>query len=130
MPEGRLNKQCCYKIPHVFPPSNSLGATSTPPGNFTFPPSISGLASAWVCNGECVWRNGEKILNSYGHQRLAFLSEGDTVGIVRRGSCLHFLINGKDLGVAEMHLPFGRVYGIIDIYGQCTKVTIVEPPAG
>lgn len=38
-----------------------------------------------------------------------------------------FYVNGTCLGVAAEHLP-PRVYAIVDLYGQCVKVRIRNPP--
>lgn len=38
---------------------------------------------------------------------------------------LHYLINGVDEGPACDNVPSG-VYGVIDLYGQCAQVSIVN----
>ena len=111
------------------PPPLTLetGATSLPPESFRFPTSISSLSSSsWVFNGESVWKDGKRISNSYGSQSLETLGEGNTVGLLRSAGCLHLYINGVDQGVAEQFLP-SHVYPIVDLYGRCAQVSIVQP---
>ena len=43
---------------------------------------------------------------------LEALAEGSSVGVVKRGQSLHFLVNGADLGVAEEVLPPGTKVGV------------------
>lgn len=38
---------------------------------------------------------------------------------------LHFFINGIDQGLAATNVPNG-VYGVIDLYGQAAKASIVH----
>ena len=39
---------------------------------------------------------------------------------------LHFFFNGVDKGVAASHVA-SSLYGVVDLYGQAAKVTIVDP---
>ena len=51
----------------------------------------------------------------------------DRVGVVRRpNGDLHFFFNGVDKGVAASHVA-SSLYGVVDLYGQAAKVTIVDP---
>ena len=38
---------------------------------------------------------------------------------------LHFFVNGTDVGCAATGVP-AAVYGVLDLFGQCTQVTIVS----
>lgn len=109
------------------PLPSETGATTLPPESFRFPTSISSLSSSsWVFNGESVWKDGKRISNSYGSQSLESLGEGSTVGLLRSAGSLHLYINGVDQGAAEQSLP-SHVYPIVDLYGRCAQVSIVQP---
>ncbi len=54
------------------------------------------------------------------------LSEGDRIGMIRKGNGnLHFYINGLDQGVAATRVP-NQMWGVVDLYGMTVKVTIVD----
>jgi neuralized-like protein 4 len=57
------------------------------------------------------------------------LTEGDRVGVMRTTQgVLHVIINGVDQGVAATNIP-AHVYAVVDIFGTCAQVSIVEAPA-
>ena len=74
-----------------------------------------------------MWKDGKKISSNYGFCSLESLAEGSTVGLMRKSSCLHVYIDGTDQGVADSFLPPGHVYPIVDLYGRCTRVSIIQP---
>ena len=79
----------------------------------------------WVLCGGSVNHDDEIIKEEYG-QDLDSLEEGDTVGVMRTSSGeLHFYVNGVDQGVACTGIP-PTVYAAVDVFGQCTQVTIVH----
>ena len=45
--------------------------------------------------------------------------------VVYEDETLHFFINGIDQGLAATNVPNG-VYGVIDLYGQAAKASIVH----
>lgn len=54
------------------------------------------------------------------------LQAGDKIGVVvYEDESLHFFINGIDQGLAATNVPNG-VYGVIDLYGQAAKASIVH----
>jgi len=70
-------------------------------------------------------RDGHTILDEYGHD-LDQLAEGDRVGVMRSATgVLHIFINGVDQGPAASGIP-QRVWAVIDMYGKCAQVTVVE----
>lgn len=111
------------QCPPTYIPNS--GATTIPPNKFRFPPSITTLsADSWVFNGDALWKNG--VRSGYGGHSLTTLVEGDTVGVMRRGSHLRFFVNGEEQGIADGNLPEETgVYALVDLYGRCTKVTIL-----
>lgn len=74
-----------------------------------------------------MWKDGKKISSNYGFCSLESLAEGSTVGLMRKSSCLHLYIDGTDQGVADSFMPPGHVYPIVDLYGRCTRVSIIQP---
>ncbi len=48
------------------------------------------------------------------------------VGVLRTSAgALHFFVNGNDQGAAATGLP-ATVYAVVDMYGKCAQVTIVD----
>ncbi|XP_067828155.1 neuralized-like protein 4 isoform X3 [Heptranchias perlo] len=105
--------------------SIEIGVTALDPNTLDFPSSATGLkGGSWIISGCSVLRDGRSVLEEYG-QDLDQLSEGDKVGIQRTaGGELHLWVNGRDCGVAASGLP-PQVWGVVDLYGKCTQVTVV-----
>ena len=54
----------------------------------------------------------------------------DRIGVQRTGSGeLRIHVNGKDKGVAARNVP-GKVYAVVDVYGKCKQVTLVNSAKG
>ena len=68
-----------------------------------------------MVNGKSLWKNGYRKLPNYVPQALEALAEGSSVGVVKRGQSLHFLVNGAELGAAEETLPPGTKVGVVKI---------------
>ena len=52
------------------------------------------------------------------------LKVGDTVGLLYTSSgTLHFFFNGVNMVKLPYAVPMG-VYGLVDLHGQCVKVTL------
>ncbi|KAL3861342.1 hypothetical protein ACJMK2_007378 [Sinanodonta woodiana] len=102
-----------------------VGVLSFPPDRFNFP--VSALAikkSCIVVQGDAVYVCGAKIKEHYG-PNLDKLHRGHMVGVlVDEENAMHLYVNGVDQGIAmrEVSQP---CYAIIDLYGQCEKVTIM-----
>lgn len=70
-----------------------------------------------MVNGKSLWKNGYRKLPNYVPQALEILTEGSSVGVVRRGQCLHFMVNGSDLIAAEEVLPAAsKVWPCVHVY--------------
>ena len=55
------------------------------------------------------------------------LKVGDTVGLLYTNSgTLHLFINGAHMVTLPCTVPMG-VYGLVDLYGQCVKVSLRPP---
>ncbi|XP_022100637.1 neuralized-like protein 4 isoform X3 [Acanthaster planci] len=110
--------------------SIEVGVTSLDPGNLEFPTSATGLCEgAWILSGSTVLHDGEAILDEYACD-LDSCNVGDRIGIQRTNSGeLHLFHNGVDKGVAATGLP-ARVYAVVDLYGKCTQVTLLNTAHG
>ncbi|GBM14659.1 Neuralized-like protein 4 [Araneus ventricosus] len=119
--EVRIDK----KVP-TWSGSIEIGVTSLDPSYLDFPSSATNLREgSWVMSGTSILEDGKSYLEDYGHD-LDELSEGDTVGVMRSSNGeLHFFVNGVDQGVSAHHVT-GTVYAVVDMYGKCAQVTIVD----
>lgn len=97
------------------------------PSVLDFPSSATNLKEgSWVMSGTSILEDGKSQLEEYGHD-LDELSEGDTVGVMRTSNGdLHFFVNGVDQGVSATQVT-GTIYAVVDLYGKCAQVSIVEP---
>ena len=91
-------------------------------------PPVSALAlkkGAYTIAGNSVYHNGSKIVGQF-MPDLDVLQVGQKVGISIVHRDLHLFINGVDQG-AVVHLPqSGPFYAVVDLYGQCTEVSLDE----
>lgn len=70
-----------------------------------------------------------QVRTSYG-TNLESLHIGSSIGLlIDDDSRLHLYINGQDQGVAASDLP-SYVFAVLDIYGQCEQVSIINPIIG
>ncbi|XP_075541254.1 neuralized E3 ubiquitin protein ligase 4 isoform X3 [Dermacentor variabilis] len=106
--------------------SLQVGVVGENPEKLHFPLSALNLRKlAWVISGDSVYHNGTKVKLGYG-PNLDHLQQGHTVGVlVDLEGGLHLYVNGMDQGVAARDLP-PVCYALVDLYGQCEQVTIVE----
>ena len=91
----------------------------------TFERIIKSFSCLLLRIGSSILRDGHTSVEEYG-QDLDQLGEGDRIGVIRteRGA-LHFYVNGEDQGPAVSNIP-ERVWAIVDMYGKCAQVTIVD----
>ena len=81
----------------------------------------------WMLSGSSVMMNGITIKNNYACD-LDSLVKGTRIGMMRHADAtLHYYINGIDQGVACTNIPEG-LWAVIDLYGQCSQVTLVHHP--
>lgn len=111
---------------HSWSGSIEIGVTTCDPENVVFPTSATGFREGtWVLSGCSVMRDGHTVVDEYG-QDLDQLCEGDRVGVLRiTDGTLHLYVNGVDQGSAAAGIP-SCVWAVVDMYGKCAQVTIVE----
>ena len=110
--------------------SIEIGVIALDPENIELPASATALCEgSWILSGCTVLRNSESILDEYGCD-LDACAIGDRIGVQRtRIGELRIYLNGVDQGVAAVNLP-KKVYAVVDLYGKCTKVTVVTSQRG
>ncbi|CAN7988339.1 unnamed protein product [Ixodes pacificus] len=109
--------------------SIEIGVTALDPCTLAFPSSATNLREgSWVMSGTGVLQDGQPLVEEYGAD-LDQLGEGDRVGVMRSPAGeLQFFVNGRSQGVAARRLP-PRVYAVVDLYGKCAQVSIVDGEA-
>ncbi|EEC01382.1 neuralized, putative, partial [Ixodes scapularis] len=109
--------------------SIEIGVTALDPCTLAFPSSATNLREgSWVMSGTGVLQDGQPLVEEYGAD-LDQLGEGDRVGVMRSSAGeLQFFVNGRSQGVAARRLP-PRVYAVVDLYGKCAQVSIVDGEA-
>ena len=106
--------------------SIAIGCTTSRPEAVSLPNSLSGFGQdSWIMHGCALVKHGRQRINDYGRD-IESLDIEDTVGIARIGRKLKFYVNGKDQGTAEDNLP-PVVYPMVDLYGKCTKISLLLP---
>ena len=107
--------------------SIEVGLTTHNPGQLEFPATMTNLRQGTTMMSGCgILTNGKGTRREYGQFNLDELAEGDRIGMIRKSNGnLHYFINGLDQGVAASRLP-AQTWGVVDLYGMVTKVTIVD----
>ena len=106
--------------------SIAIGCTTSRPEAVSLPNSLSSFRQdSWIMLGSALVKHGRQQIKNYG-QDLNSLNVKDTVGIARIGRQLKFYVNGTDQGTAEDNLP-PVVYPMVDLYGKCTRISILSP---
>ncbi|KAM5214872.1 neuralized-like protein 4 isoform 3-T3 [Hipposideros larvatus] len=107
-----------------------LGVITCPPERLNFPASACALKrAAWLLRGHGVFHNGLKICEKFG-PNLDTCPEGTVLGLrIDSSGGLHLHVNGMDQGVAVPDVP-QPCHALVDLYGQCEQVTIVNPEPG
>ncbi|CAB3373695.1 Hypothetical predicted protein [Cloeon dipterum] len=110
--------------------SIEVGVTRIRPEELEFPSTMTDIDhDSWMLSGSSVMQNGATVRNGY-RCDLDTIRSGNRIGVVRhQNGNLHFFLNGEDQGIACQNVPSG-VYGVIDLYGQCSQVTITSPREG
>ncbi|XP_012173117.2 neuralized-like protein 4 isoform X1 [Bombus terrestris] len=103
------------------------GVTLIRPDELEFPSTMTDIDhDTWMLSGSNVMRDGVILRNNYACD-LDKLIEGNRIGMMRSSdSSLHYYLDGVDQGPACTGVP-PHVYPVIELYGQCVQVTIVQP---
>ncbi|XP_015908035.1 neuralized-like protein 4 [Parasteatoda tepidariorum] len=103
-----------------------IGVTTHSAEDLDFPCTMTNvLSGTWMMTGNGIMHNGTAISDEYGSS-LDKLKAGDRIGLIVYGDgVLRFFVNGIDLGISVSNIPKG-VYGVIDLYGQAAKASIVS----
>lgn len=107
--------------------SIEAGVTTIPPDKLELPSTMTDLNhDTWMLSGSAVMQDGATVRNGYKCD-LDQLRVGTRIGMMRHGDAtLHYYVNGEDQGAACSDIPTG-IYAVIDLYGQCAQVSIVQP---
>ncbi|CAG9137333.1 unnamed protein product [Plutella xylostella] len=118
------------KVPNIWNGSIEIGVTTLDPEYMELPATATKLRNtAWILSGNSILKDGVTLTNHYGPE-LDSLREGDTLGVIKSSKGeLMFFVNGHCLGIAARELP-PRVFAVIDLYGQCVQVTIMNAREG
>ncbi|XP_038216186.1 neuralized-like protein 4 isoform X1 [Zerene cesonia] len=125
----RTNELFQVRLDLVIPKwagSIEIGVTQYSANDIKIPFKMSHAKSGtWVMAGEDIIRDGSIIIPKY-VRNLNRLSEGDTVGVMRKDmGILHFFVNGIDQGPAAFNIP-EHVFGVVDLHGRVAQATIVD----
>ncbi|KAK9298978.1 hypothetical protein QLX08_007891 [Tetragonisca angustula] len=103
------------------------GVTLIRPDELEFPSTMTDIDhDTWMLSGSNVMRDGVILRNNYACD-LDKLVEGNRIGMMRcSDNSLHYYLDGVDQGPACTGVP-PHVYPVIELYGQCVQVTIVQP---
>ncbi|XP_029196603.2 neuralized-like protein 4 [Acropora millepora] len=107
--------------------SVEIGITTHDPETLEFPSTMTNLQlpGTWMMSGGSLVCDGVTVIEDYGPS-LDEIKVGNVIGVMRKeDGSLHFFVNGTDVGCAATGVP-AAVYGVLDLFGQCTQVTIVS----
>ena len=85
-------------------------------------------SSLFSFSGNEVRKNGSVLKVNYCHS-LDWLAVGNRVGVKRTSNnAIHFLLNGKDMGVAAVYAPrqFENLFPVLDLYGSVAAVEVTS----
>uniref|UniRef100_A0A8D0D4H4 Neuralized-like protein 4 n=1 Tax=Sander lucioperca TaxID=283035 RepID=A0A8D0D4H4_SANLU len=125
--DGELFEIIIQKMVDRWSGSIEAGVTAIRPDELEFPNTMTDIDyDTWMLSGTAIMQDGNTMRNNYGCD-LDSLTTGSRIGMMRSASGdLHYYINGVDQGVACTGLPSGKVYAVIDLYGQCVQVSITS----
>ncbi|XP_026761342.2 neuralized-like protein 4 [Galleria mellonella] len=92
--------------------------------------AIAGTATdlnwdTYILSGAAMMKDGECVRSGYPLD-LDTLTVGSRVGMMWHADrSLHYYLDGMDMGKA-WYVPHLNIYAVVDLYGQCTQVTILQ----
>ncbi|XP_047543867.1 neuralized-like protein 4 isoform X1 [Vanessa atalanta] len=79
----------------------------------------------YILSGAAMMKDGECVRSGYPLD-LDTLTVGSRVGMMWHADrSLHYYLDGMDMGKA-WYVPHLNIYAVVDLYGQCTQVTILQ----
>lgn len=101
-----------------------LGVTAVRPDDIELPSTATDLCrDTWMLSGSSVMINGKTIKNNY-QCDLDTVTAGVRLGVMLSADkSLEFYKDGIPQGVACV-VPHNNVYAVVDLYGQCSQVSI------
>ncbi|CAG9771302.1 unnamed protein product [Ceutorhynchus assimilis] len=104
--------------------SIELGVTAVRPDDIELPSTATDLSQAtWMLSGASIMINGKTTKNNYPCD-LDTLGSGVRLGVMRSSDkSLEFFKDGVSQGAACL-IPHGNIYAVVDLYGQCARVSI------
>ncbi|XP_034839202.1 neuralized-like protein 4 isoform X1 [Maniola hyperantus] len=109
--------------------SLEIGVTAIRPDDL----EVNGLAGTatdlnwdtYILSGAAMMKDGECVRSGYPLD-LDTLTVGSRVGMMWHADrSLHYYLDGMDMGKA-WYVPHLNIYAVVDLYGQCTQVTILQ----
>lgn len=124
--EGEMFEVVIEKMVDRWSGSIEAGVTAIRPEDLDFPSTMTDINhDTWMLSGSAVMQDGVTLRNGYSCD-LDALVTGTRVGMMRHDDgTLHYYIDGADQGAACGGVP-PHVYVVIDLYGQCAQVSIMQ----
>ncbi|XP_072930436.1 neuralized-like protein 4 isoform X2 [Epargyreus clarus] len=113
--------------------SLEIGVTALRPEDLEANGSIGSLAGTatdlnydtYILSGAAMMKDGECVKSGYPLD-LDTITVGSRVGMMWHADrSLHYYLDGMDMGKA-WYVPHLNIYAVVDLYGQCTQVTILQ----
>ncbi|KAK3730103.1 hypothetical protein QZH41_013738, partial [Actinostola sp. cb2023] len=95
------------KLTDIWAGSLEVGVTTHNPVDIVLPPTMTMMPTGtWIWSATSIIVNGQEMVKDYSVLSLESIKVCDTVGIMRKSTgCLHFYLNGIDMGVAMRDIP-------------------------
>ncbi|CAH2034233.1 unnamed protein product, partial [Iphiclides podalirius] len=113
--------------------SIEMGVTAIRPEDLEASGGVGALAGTatdlswdtYILSGAAIMKDGECVRSGYPLD-LDTLTVGSRVGMMWHADrSLHYYLDGLDMGKA-WYVPHLNIYAVVDLYGQCTQVTILQ----
>ncbi|KAK9882477.1 hypothetical protein WA026_021818 [Henosepilachna vigintioctopunctata] len=122
--DDELFEICIDSIVDRWSGSIELGVTAVRPDDIELPSTATDLCrDTWMLSGSSVMENGKTVKNNYPCD-LDAIGSGITLGVMRTSDkTLVFYRNGVLQGEACI-VDHPVIYAVVDLYGQCSQVSI------
>nr|CAD7587837.1 unnamed protein product [Timema genevievae] len=124
--EGEMFEIVIEKMVDRWSGSIEAGVTAIRPEELDFPSTMTDIThDTWMLSGSSVMQDGVTLRHGYSCD-LDTLAAATRVGMMRHDNgTLHYYIDSVDQGTACENVP-QHVYAVVDLYGQCAQVSIVQ----